>query len=85
MTNGIERDRPKMSEKKKETAQVMLPWARCPLCTYFQQKHIVSATSEGLVITCDLESLCRNAVHIAWNSLTVEERKAREEGQDDTH
>ena len=62
-----------------ESAKIDLPYERCPLCTYFQQKCIVTTTAEGVVISCDLEPLCRNAVHVAWNSLTPEERKRRTE------
>ena len=65
-----------------ETAIVRRPFLACRKCPFYDIRRDVAHTSEGIVDICNLENLCRNAVHIAWMSLTEEEQQ---EMINDTH
>ena len=58
-----------------ETAIVRRPFLACKKCAYYDMRRDVAHTSEGIVDICNLENMCRNAVHIAWMSLTEEEKQ----------
>ena len=58
-----------------ETAIVRRPFLACKKCIYYDMRRDVAHTSEGIVDICNLENMCRNAVHIAWMSLTEEEKQ----------
>ena len=57
-----------MAEKPELPNDIKLkvPYQHCILCQYFSVRHHIEQTRDGLECTCDLEPLCRNAVHIAW-------------------
>lgn len=61
----------------KSIAKITVPFANCLACHFFENKHAVSVTKEGVEITCDIEPICRNAVHIAWESLSEEEQQLK--------
>lgn len=65
--------------RKDEEVIVKTPWDNCPIgCMYFQHKMYIEKSEDGgSVLKCDLENLCKNAVHIAWGSLSTEEKIAR--------
>lgn len=58
-----------------EAAIVRRPFPACKKCHFYDMRREVAHTSEGAVDLCNLENLCRNAVHIAWMSLTEEEKQ----------
>lgn len=66
-----------------ETAVVRRPFLACKKCVYYDMRRDVAHTSEGIVDICNLENLCRNAVHIAWMSLTEEEKQELIDNQND--
>lgn len=58
-----------------ETAIVRRPFLACKKCVYYNMRRDVAHTSEGIIDICNLENMCRNAVHIAWMSLSEEEKQ----------
>lgn len=64
-----------------ELAVVRRPFKACKKCMYNGIRREVADTYEGLVDICNLENMCRNAVHIAWMSLSEEEQQERIEQQ----
>lgn len=66
-----------------DTAIVRRPFLACKKCVYYGIRRDVAHTSEGIVDICNLENMCRNAVHIAWMSLTEEEKQGLINRQND--
>lgn len=66
-----------LTSETEKTATIRRPYNACTKCLWFRQRSEMSDTSEGLVDICNLEPICRNAVHIAWMSLTEEEKEER--------
>lgn len=72
-----------LTSEYEEVAVVRRPFAACFKCVYYGMRREIARTSEGLVDICNLENMCRNAVHIAWMSLTEEEKQELIDRQND--